>query len=59
LSSRRPYKPPYPREKCFQMIREENGTHFDPDVVEAFFSMRSEIVRTQLELTDVDVDVQD
>lgn len=57
LSSRRPYKPPYPREKCFEMIREEKGTHFDPKVVEAFFTMRKEIVQTQLDLADDDVDV--
>jgi putative two-component system response regulator len=58
LASRRPYKPPYPREKCFEMIREERETHFDPDVVDAFFSMRKEIVQTQLDLADDDVDVR-
>lgn len=59
LSSRRPYKPPYPREQCFEMIRQEIGTHFDPAVVQAFFSMRTEIVKTQLELADDDVDVRE
>lgn len=57
LSSKRPYKPPFSREKCFGIITEERGTHFDPQVVDAFFSMREEIVRTQIELADVNNDM--
>ena len=56
LSSKRPYKRPFPREKCFQIISEERGTHFDPKVVDAFFSMRDAIVKIQIELADADVD---
>ena len=56
LSSKRPYKRPFPREKCFQIISEERGTHFDPQVVDAFFSMRDAIVKIQIELADADVD---
>lgn len=55
LSSKRPFKPAYPREKCFQMIREERETHFDPQVVDAFLSVRKEIVETQLDLADEEV----
>lgn len=58
LSSRRPYKPPFPREHCFQIISDERGTHFDPRVVDAFFSMRDEIVRIQIELADVDCETR-
>ncbi len=36
LSSERPYKPAYPEEKVLSIIRENNGTHFDPAVVDAF-----------------------
>ena len=57
LSSKRPYKRPFPREKCFQIISEERGTHFDPKVVEAFFSMRDAIVKIQIELADANVDL--
>ncbi|MES2793534.1 MAG: HD domain-containing phosphohydrolase [Planctomycetota bacterium] len=57
LSSKRPYKRPFPREKCFQIIAEERGTHFDPQVVDAFFSMRDEIVKIQIELADADLDI--
>ncbi|WP_051321372.1 response regulator [Chrysiogenes arsenatis] len=36
LSSRRCYKPPFPREKCRAIICEESCKHFDPDIVAAF-----------------------
>lgn len=52
LSSRRPYKPAYPLHKCFEIIGEERGTHFDPRAVEAFFSRRERIVEIQIELAD-------
>ena len=52
LSSRRPYKPPYPVDKCFEIITDESGTHFDPTIVAAFISKRELIVQTQIELAD-------
>jgi len=52
LSSRRPYKPAYPVDKCFEIIIEESGTHFDSQIVAAFMSQRDAIVRTQIELAD-------
>ena len=58
LSSKRPYKQPFPRERCFQIITEERGTHFDPRVVDAFFSMREAIVQTQIELSDADINAR-
>ncbi|NJB68623.1 HD-GYP domain-containing protein (c-di-GMP phosphodiesterase class II) [Desulfobaculum xiamenense] len=39
LSSRRTYKPPWPDEKIITVIKEDSGTHFDPDVVESFLSI--------------------
>lgn len=38
LTSKRCYKNAMPLEKAYAIIREESGTHFDPAVVEAFFS---------------------
>ena len=52
LSSHRPYKPSYPVDKCFGILRSESGAHFDPKVIEAFFSRRDQIVRTQMDLAD-------
>ncbi len=39
LSSKRSYKEPWPDEKILDIITEESGNHFDPDVVEAFFQI--------------------
>jgi putative two-component system response regulator len=52
LSSRRPYKNPFPLEKCLGIIQSERGTHFDPQVVDAFMARREEIVAAQIELAD-------
>lgn len=52
LSSRRPYKPPFPREQCFEILREGRGTQFDPAVLDAFFACSAEIVEVQLLLLD-------
>ncbi|HVJ67447.1 MAG TPA: HD domain-containing phosphohydrolase [Caulifigura sp.] len=53
LSSRRPYKPAFPLVKCFQILEEGRGKHFDPTVLEAFESRRDQIVQIQLEYADV------
>lgn len=52
LSSRRPYKDPFPRERCFEIIAEGRGTQFDPRVVDAFFARTDEIIRVQLNHMD-------
>jgi putative two-component system response regulator len=40
LRSQRCYKPEFPLEQCYGMIRERAGSHFDPEVVEAFMDSR-------------------
>lgn len=52
LSSARPYKKPFSREKCFEILEEGRGKHFDPRVLDAFFSRSKEIIDTQLILMD-------
>ncbi len=54
LSSKRVYKPAFPIDKCFAILEEESGTHFDPTIVAAFLSVREEIVKIRIELADVD-----
>lgn len=44
LTSKRPYKEPFSLEKSFTIIQEGKGTHFDPDVVDAFFAIQDEIL---------------
>ncbi len=47
LSSDRPYRPAWPKEKAIGYIRENAGIQFDPDVVEIFLR----IVETEASLT--------
>jgi HD-GYP domain-containing protein (c-di-GMP phosphodiesterase class II) len=39
LRSDRPYRPGWPEEQVLQYIQERSGTHFDPQVVEAFLKL--------------------
>jgi putative two-component system response regulator len=54
LSSKRPYKPAFPMERCFDAVREAAGTHFDPQVVDAFLTSRDAIVQVRLEHADIE-----
>jgi putative two-component system response regulator len=54
LSSKRPYKPAFPLDKCFTIMEEGRNKHFDPKVLDAFFARRGEIVRVQIEYADTD-----
>jgi putative two-component system response regulator len=54
LSNRRPYKPAFPLNRCFEIMEEGRGTHFDPKVLDAFLSSRDEIIAVRMELADVD-----
>lgn len=44
LISKRVYKPAFSHEKAKSIILEGNGTHFDPQVVEAFLECEGEFV---------------
>lgn len=44
LTSKRPYKEPFSIEKSFAILKEGKGNHFDPVVVEAFFSIQDQIL---------------
>jgi putative two-component system response regulator len=52
LSTARPYKAAYPREKCFAIMEEGRGKQFDPRVLDAFFNRAEDVVRVQLEFMD-------
>lgn len=54
LSSRRPYKPAFPLDKCMQILEESRGKHFDPQVLDGFFAGREEIVDIRIRFADVD-----
>jgi putative two-component system response regulator len=45
LTSDRPYKNAFSIEKSNQIISQERGKHFDPDVVDAFFEVQDAILQ--------------
>ncbi len=47
LVSKRIYKPSMPLEKAFDIIRNDAGSHFDPDVVKAFFAAEEEVIKVE------------
>ncbi len=49
LSARRPYKEPFEHEKCRAIILEGRGSHFDPDVVDAFVALESRFLEIRAE----------
>ena len=54
LISKRVYKPPMPHEKAVAVIREGRGTHFDPDVVDAFMTLEETFRNIALTFADCD-----
>jgi putative two-component system response regulator len=44
LATKRPYKEPFSVEKSLAIIKAGRGSHFDPDVVDAFFAIQDEIL---------------
>ena len=52
LTTRRPYKQPFSVEKSLQIIREESGSHFDPQVVETFLAIQDEIMSIRFAYLD-------
>jgi putative two-component system response regulator len=47
LISRRPYKEPFSVEKALGIIREGRGSHFDPQVVDAFLEVLDQVLEVQ------------
>ncbi len=54
LSSTRPYKKPFSREKCFAMLEEKRGTQFDSRVLDAFFARTDNIIDIQIRYADLE-----
>lgn len=42
LRSKRIYKPAFPHEKAVKIIRQDSGTHFDPELVDAFLRIHDQ-----------------
>jgi putative two-component system response regulator len=52
LTSKRPYKEPFSVDKSLSIINEGRGSHFDPDVVDAFIAVKKEILDIKEEYKD-------
>ena len=52
LISKRVYKDPMPHEKAIEIIVEGKGTHFDPDVVDAFLALEDTFHNIALTFAD-------
>jgi len=52
LTSRRPYKDPYPIEKSLEIISQSRGSHFDPDLSDLFFENIDAFIKIKNEWTD-------
>lgn len=53
LTSKRPYKNPYPLDIALEIIKKERGKHFDPDIVDIFLDNFPEIKRIQDEISTI------
>lgn len=58
LISRRVYKDGMPHEAAVKIIREGRGTHFDPDVVDAFLELQDEFRAIAARFADTDIDME-
>lgn len=52
LRSHRPYKPAYSLDRTFDILRQGRGSHFDPEVYDAFAIAAEEILRCEQLLVD-------
>jgi putative two-component system response regulator len=57
LISRRVYKDGMPHDKAVGIIREGSGSHFDPDIVEAFLAIEGEFRAIASRYADADIDL--
>jgi putative two-component system response regulator len=54
LTSKRVYKPAYPLKESIEIVRQERGSHFDPDVVDAFLGAFDEIMMARSMYADIE-----
>jgi len=52
LLSERPYKDPWPLEKALAVMKGDAGSHFDPELIDVFFTCLDEILEIRAALPD-------
>ena len=55
LTSKRPYKMPFPHERAREMIVGQAGKHFDPEVVDAFQRREQEFIAIRTQFPDTHI----
>ncbi|MCP9791526.1 two-component system response regulator [Vulcanococcus limneticus Candia 3F8] len=58
LISRRVYKEPMGHEQALDIIRQGSGSHFDPDIVEAFLAIHEQLHAIAVRFSDSDADLR-
>nr|MDA8161847.1 HD domain-containing protein [Desulfobacteraceae bacterium] len=58
LISRRVYKDAVPHDKAVETITAGKGSHFDPDIIDAFFAIRDEFRSIAARYTDPDANIR-
>jgi putative two-component system response regulator len=51
LTSKRPYKDPYPPEVTYDILKKERGQHFDPQVLDLFINDFDQFLTIRGEIT--------
>ena len=59
LISRRVYKEPFSHEKSVVFMQQGRGTHFDPDVLDAFLALQSEFQQIAARYVDSVADIEE
>ena len=54
LTTKRPYKDPFPLEKSVDIIKKERGEHFDPEIVDIFMKNMDEISKIKKEVASLE-----
>jgi putative two-component system response regulator len=57
LISKRVYKPAFTHQQALDVMRKGRGSHFDPDVLDAFFEIEGEFARIAIAYADEEADV--
>jgi putative two-component system response regulator len=52
LISKRVYKPAFSHEQALDVMKKGRGTHFDPDVLDAFFAIQDRFAEIASEFAD-------
>ena len=52
LLNKRVYKPAFSLKKTFQIMRENKGTHFDPELLESFFKIKDKLEKIRNDYLD-------